>query len=70
MPINAEGDAAATVTMTCHVRSTEMTRNLKAEPGKRLEIVDLRRSIRLYLVSAFTLHLVWEVLQLPLYTIW
>ena len=28
------------------------------------------RALRIYLSTAATLHLAWEVLQLPLYTIW
>jgi hypothetical protein len=31
---------------------------------------DWAKALRRYLVASFGLHLVWEVLQLPLYTIW
>ncbi len=35
------------------------------EPG-----LDWIRALRRYLVASAGLHLVWEVAQLPLYTIW
>jgi hypothetical protein len=36
----------------------------------RLETPDWPTSMRRYLVATLVLHLVWEVVQLPLYTIW
>ena len=31
---------------------------------------DWLRAVRIYMVASAILHLVWELLQLPLYTIW
>ena len=38
-------------------------------PGPR-DGIDWTRGLRRYLIASIVIHLVWEILQLPLYTLW